>query len=433
MTFKNGLPAIFLTILVCLLGYLIPRDVFWAVFLAWLGIFGFGYLIVKYNPGSSFPVWLGIFLRAILLFSIPALSDDFYRFLWDGRLIANGIHPFAFTPEQIMEMSNLPPGISDSLFFRLNSAEYFTVYPPVSQLVFALSVLLFPGKVLGSVFVIKFFLFLCEVGSIFLLRGLESQTGRFKNAAALYALNPLAILEVTGNCHFEGAVVFFVLYAIYFLQSKKWLAGAWCWALGIASKMLPLLFIPLVWKWLGLRKGFLFATATGICTVLLFLPLLNPGILNNMAESLDLYFQQFYFNGSFYYLAKFSLESFGISNVYKILGLALTPVTLFVLGFQLVRLDPKPKGTLALETAMLWTSFAYLSVSATVHPWYILIPFVFSLGTSYRFAWAWTATAVLSYSHYKGGGFKEDFFLIFIEYLIVWIVLIYEFRRELKR
>ncbi|MEQ9229236.1 MAG: hypothetical protein RIF46_01035, partial [Cyclobacteriaceae bacterium] len=79
-----------------------------------------------------------------MLFATPSLSDDFYRFIWDGRLLAHGIHPFAELPGFYLDPSLNIPGIDQSLFDNLNSKEYFTIYPPFAQLIFLISVLIFP-------------------------------------------------------------------------------------------------------------------------------------------------------------------------------------------------------------------------------------------------------------------------------------------------
>ena len=102
---------------------------------------------------------LGIFLRALLLFSTPQLSDDVYRFLWDGRLAAHGIHPFAELPSYYMAHPAAIPGITRALFEQLNSPGYYTVYPPICQAVFWVAGKLFPESAAGGIFIIKLFFF----------------------------------------------------------------------------------------------------------------------------------------------------------------------------------------------------------------------------------------------------------------------------------
>jgi alpha-1,6-mannosyltransferase len=81
---------------------------------------------------------LGLAGRAVLLFSLPSLSDDYNRFLWDGHLSAAGISPFGLLPKQALELGIA--AVNEELFNQLNSPDYFTVYPPLNQSIFELSV-----------------------------------------------------------------------------------------------------------------------------------------------------------------------------------------------------------------------------------------------------------------------------------------------------
>ena len=101
------------------------------------------------------------FFRALFLFSIPNLSDDFYRFIWDGRLLASGNHPFAQLPVYYMDNNVSIQGINEDLFNKLNSPEYFTIYPALSQYVFWLAASFRQIMCHGSVLVIKVVMFAC--------------------------------------------------------------------------------------------------------------------------------------------------------------------------------------------------------------------------------------------------------------------------------
>ena len=75
---------------------------------------------------------ISLLLRIIPMFAIPALSDDFYRFIWDGRLLAAGINPFAGLPGEFLnEPALVAKGISNELYGLLNSPTHYTIYPPV--------------------------------------------------------------------------------------------------------------------------------------------------------------------------------------------------------------------------------------------------------------------------------------------------------------
>jgi Gpi18-like mannosyltransferase len=248
-----------------------------------------------------------------------------------------------------------------------------------------------------------------------------------ENAAVMYALNPLVILEFSGNLHFEGAMICFLLAGFIALQKDKIVPGAICWALATATKLLPLMLLPAVWKWLGLQKGARFVLFFGLITAVLFSPLL--AVLPNLLESLDLYFRQFQFNASFYYVIRVLglwLKGWDIGEYSgPALGL-LTLAGVIWLALQVRTGDSAP----ALARTLLFSFFLYLSMAAVVQPWYVAVPMVFSLFTRHRFLILWSGLAALSYSHYNGGQFQEHYWLIALEYVFVWKQLVgEEYRR----
>ncbi len=447
--------GISLSALTVYLGYWVERADFGAFIAAYGAFFAlYAWVLTRREWSAADQRWfigLGIALRAVLLFSIPNLSDDFYRFLWDGRLAAHGIHPFAHPPVYFMENQMHLAGITPELFQKLNSPAYYTVYPPVCQGVFWLAAKLFPESLSGGVFVLKVFLFLCELGTLAVL-GLFSasvpagraattldfdiqesgpsdkkQDGtygmRASWAGVAYALNPLIIFEIMGNCHFEGAMLFFLLAGIAALMRGHLPGAALFWALATASKLVPLLFLPIILVYLGWRAGFRFVLLFGVCCLALFLPLLDLDILKNMAGSLNLYFRQFAFNASGYYVLKAIGKALAppTLDVGRALGPMLGAVVFAgVWGITFLRMEkPGVPGGWSLTEKFVLAATLYLALATTVHPWYIVLPFGLSLLTRWRFPLVWTAVAALSYSHYAGGGFQENYAWIAVEYAVL--------------
>jgi len=416
------------------LGYFVKRSDFVPFIAAYGAFFGLYVWLVFFRKNKSetemrWFVGLGIALRVLLLFSVPNLSDDFYRFLWDGYLTAAGFHPFAHPPIYFIENQVFPQGITPELFGKLNSPNYFTVYPPVCQAVFAAAA--WTG---GGVFVMKLFLLACEVGTIRLLYGStfrKFQTFGKLSPSLLYALNPLVILEIVGNCHFEGAMIFFLIAGLRALEQNKEGRAAIFWALATASKLLPLMFLPIVWRWLGWRKGLIFnAVFAGVC-LFLFAPLLP--VVPNILSSLDLYFQKFQFNASFYYLFRavgFWRKGYDTGEALgPMLGLA-TVVGIFFIACKYKPHRFSKPMRFGLADYLLLALMLQLSLSATVHPWYVTVPFALSLLTKWRFPIVWTGLVALSYSHYAGGFFQENYWLIALEYGVLWLFIFWETRQN---
>ena len=103
-------------------------------------LFYFQWKLIKGNNNEismSMIQWSGIFLRILLLFHLPNLSDDFFRFLWDGQLINHGANPYLHIPSSIYNPISYI-GYDQLLYEGLNSKAYFSIYPPFNQFIFSI-------------------------------------------------------------------------------------------------------------------------------------------------------------------------------------------------------------------------------------------------------------------------------------------------------
>ncbi len=366
-----------------------------------------------------FWIFVGIFLRFIVVFSFPNLSDDVYRFIWDGTLINAGIHPFQFTPTQLIENPTIHlPTLLRDIYPHLNSPNYFSVYPPVCQVVFTGATWLFPTNIYASAVAMKLFLFACEVGSIFLLKELLPEN--LKKNLLLYALNPLIIIELCGNLHFEAAMVFGLLLCLYFLKSSisNLFFAAFALVFSVASKLLTLLFLLFFLRYLGWKRGFLFCGIVILGVALSFLPMFDAVFIENFSKSLNLYFRQFEFNSSLYYLTKqMVLVTLDYNATLRIGGFFSILVVIFVFSLTIYT---KKIDFYRLCALFLWANCGYLLVASTVHPWYLAMPLVLSCFTQWRFMVVWSAMVVLSYSSYHFSSEMARIACVGMEYVIVF-------------
>ncbi|MCB0565683.1 MAG: hypothetical protein KDD01_15035 [Phaeodactylibacter sp.] len=421
-----GLALLFL-LLIASLGYgPAQHDFGWiaslhaAAFLVYLGM----YRKANGQVELYFFLGVGIIARLLLIGAFPQLSDDIYRFIWDGRLINQGINPFAQLPAYYMQEGTQLPGLSPELFAQLNSPEYYTIYPPVAQAVFALACWLFPQSIFGAAVVMKAFLFFFELGSLALLVKLLARLGFSEKGVLLYALNPMILLEVMGNLHFEGAMIFFLLLGLWWLVSGRYLSSAVALAFSVASKLLPLLFCFFLIRRLGWRRSIEYFAVMGLALLLLFSPLLGGAFFSGMGSSLQLYFQRFEFNGSIYYLLRwigFQLSGF---NLIKYLGPALAACTF--LGISLAALLGRRRDWRSLPGLMLFAICLYLAFTPTVHPWYASLPLVLAPFTRFRFPVLWTALISLTYINYSYPEYDEQLWIVGLEYLLVYGVALWE-------
>ena len=377
-----------------------------------------------------FLVW-AILLRLILVFSLPNLSDDVYRFIWDGRLLINGHNPFEHLPVYYIENDLGIPGINQALFEKLNSPEYFTIYPPVAQATFAIACWLFSGSILGSTIVMKLFLLAFEIGSIRLIVKILNIFDLPEKNVLLYAMNPLIIIEIVGNLHFEGGMIFFLLLAFYWLVRHRYHASAIAMAFSIASKLLPLIFLPFLIRRIGWRNATFYFLVLGGTLLVLFAPILSATFFENFGSSLDLYFRKFEFNASIYYVARWiGYQRVGYNQIASI-GPALAMCTF--LGVMLMALLEKKLDWLSLIEKMLFAICLYLLFTTTVHPWYTSLPLVLCVFTRFRFSVLWTALIPLTYINYSYNPYHENLWIVTLEYGLVIGLFIWESITKKKR
>lgn len=421
-------------LLYVIIGYGISRHETVPLFFCYFSLFILYVLVVRTTKSmddQEVSHWLfcALIFRAVLLFSTPELSDDVFRFIWDGRVLAAGQSPFTHVPAYYMEPGHALSGLDTSLFEKLNSKDRYSSYPPVCQLIYWLAVKLSPDSIHGSVVVMKNLLFLFEIGTMWILTKLIRHFNLARPSILIYALNPLVILEITGNLHFEGVMIFFLMVAIYLLAKKKMFPSVAAFALSICTKLIPLLFLPLLYHTLGWKKAVAYWLTTGMIVGILFLPLMNGEIVHGFSTSIGYYFQRFEFNASAYYLIREAGFLFFGFNIIQyagpLLGLIATALILYI-AFRKLKLPLSAGLSPAFFEAMLWCLLVYLLSTTILHPWYIITLLAISVFTNYRFALVWTGMIFLTYAGYTKDSFQENLLLVSFEYLAVISYLVYE-------
>ncbi len=407
--------------LIIWLGYFTPRQSFGQLISLYSALFVIYFFLAKTFKNAREVIFMGVFFRLLLLFAMPALSDDFYRFVWDGRLLANGINPYTILPANFINSIDYQNSIEYNLIFsKLNSPNYYTVYPPLNQLIFAASATLSKGSLFGNVIALRIFILLAEISLLFMLI-----KNKYSDKFNLYSFNPLIIIELNGNLHFEGVVMCFLVLALSMgVKDRKSLVfSSFLFACAVCVKMLPLIFIPLIIKQLGWKKGIFYTSMVGVFTVLFFLPFLDQMLIEKLFSSINLYFQKFEFNASIYYLIRaVGFKIFG----YNIIGMA-GKIMAFLTFSGVLFISWKSKNLFVGSLAILTLYFA---MATTVHPWYVTNLLVIAVFTSFRYPIVWSYTIFLSYATYQTNLYQENLWLVTLEYLLVLGMMIYELRNN---
>jgi alpha-1,6-mannosyltransferase len=410
-----------------ILGYFFEREHFFLLlFFFTVTFIGTSFLIGTYDF-ERYLFSLGVFFRLIFLFSLPFLSQDFYRFIWDGHAVLQGINPYVFKPESIIETTASFPN-AHFLISKMGglSASHFSNYPPINQYIFAISAAVGGESILVSAISLRVFIIAADIGIYYFGRKILRYFDKDPNAIFCFFLNPLVIIELTGNLHFEGVMLFFLIVGLYYLISFRWIIAAIFIALSISLKLIPLLFLPIFWKYLGLKKGFLFSSLVVIFNLFFFFPFVDINLISSYSQTIALWFINFEFNAGFYYLIReIGFYYFGFNGI-----LFFGPLIAFV-SFILALFFGFGRKNKTITDVILNAFFLltfYFLISTTVHPWYVVSLIVLSVFTRFRFSVVWSYLIIVSYCAYSVFPFHEDLALITAEYALVLLVMFYEIR-----
>ncbi len=406
------------------LFYAVPRSDFIGTYSLFLILFAGWFYIVKNSRLSfSFCIALAILLRLIAMFSLPVLSDDYFRFIWDGKQILGHVNPFQYTP---LDYLKIHPGNAywQYLYENMNSQEYHSIYPAVLQYIFAGSVWLFPNNPYGAAVIMKLFIFLAECGSMRIFYLLLKRKNIPVRNALWYVLNPLIIIELTGNVHFEGVMLFFFLAGYYLLEKKSyWLSGI-CWGLAIATKMIPLMLAPLILRAIGWKAFLRFGSAAFAVIILVFLPFYNAHLVQDVTASLRLYYHLFEFNASIFYLIRWIAFHYVDYDIIE----EVAPVLGMISFVWILLISWWPSKKFSLYDKSIWIFAVYFLLTTMVHPWYSSILIMLCVFSRYKFPLVFSLLILLSYFPYSLKDYNENLWVILIEYLLLFLFMIWESR-----
>lgn len=390
----------------------------------------------------GFILIIGFALRLSQFFSTPVLEDDYYRFFWDGAVVAHGYNPYAYAPADVLKHLNddkktgaLPRGMmklakqSRPVLERVNHPDVRSVYPPVLQSVFALSYSLSPY----SLFVWRIILLLFDMAMLVLLWTLLQHLSLPHLFLTVYWWNPLLVKEIYNSGHIEVIVLAFVAGAVLLTIRKKHVLASVLLALACGTKLWPVMLLPLFLRPVLHDKKQFFMSA-GIFFILVFamaLPVVFTGL--DAHSGFTAYGKQWEMNDALFVLILRAFDA-----ILSVFGFAQESAEalsrLFVAGalaLYALWLSLKPyKDSLDFYRRCLYAVAALFLLSPAQFPWYYLwvLPFlVFQPRPSLLLL---TALLPLYYLRFY---FKEqnnvDFFddrLVWFEYAPVGCLLLYE-------
>jgi hypothetical protein len=303
----------------------------------------------------------GIAFRAILVFSQPKLSDDMYRYVWDGRVQASGVNPYLYAPDA-PELATLR---DRSIWPLINRKDAVTVYPAGAELAFAASWRISPDNVHGFQVIMAGGDLLAGLTLVALLRAL----GRNPLWVLIYLWSPLVIFETAHAAHIDGLVLPLLVGAwLARIKGRDALTGL---LLGVATamKLYPILLLPVLWRMRDPAGGFRPAYSSPLAFLagflLPYMPYLSAG--TGVIGYLPNYVNEQFNRGAAYFIGLWA-ERVGWNP-----GLA-PLVFLFaaLVGIYLVFLLRPTAGGEGAIRRCIWPIGAFTLLTQNLFPWYML-------------------------------------------------------------
>lgn len=346
--------------------------------------------------------------RVLLLFTTPTLSDDVYRYLWDGHLLTQGVNPYEFVVED--------PRLDEyeiELRELVNQPDYATPYLPAAQLTFGAAAVAAPAEPLTmQVLMVGF-----DIVAATTIVALLGLAGLPRGRLAIYWWNPLVIVETAHGAHLDALMIALALLAVYLTLrgGRRW-APPVVLALATLTRPLPALLVPVLWwRWTWSQR----ITYPAVLLALL-VPFGASGGWQLVGEpdrtglfgSIRFFFEEVTFNGGPYRWIESMLDGLGIVSdpAASARTVTTTLVALVALAVWWWSRDAEPRRLLRLAVVPLAAS---VLLSSIVHPWYLLIVLAFlpfvppaadepTTGWWFTTAWLYLAAAlVLSYLTYR--------------------------------
>ncbi|WP_143199234.1 hypothetical protein [Bradyrhizobium sp. NAS80.1] len=313
---------------------------------------------------------VAIVLRVYALWFDPLLSSDIYRYVWDGRVQANGINPYRFAPAD-EALAFLRDG---AIFPNINRADTaVTIYPPVAQFFF-----LVVTRIGENVTVMRIALLGAESITVLLIVLLLRRMNRPMTRVTAYLWHPLPVWEIANSGHVDALMVALMLLGLWIALAGHALRGAVAIACSVLVKPYVAPVLAGIWRPWDLKMPLVVIAVVALC----YLPYLSVGwgVLGFLANGY-LTEEGIRAGNDLWLLSVWRLV-FGEHQGDVIAYVILAALLLLFLGLSVARsADHAVASRLAHINMLLLVTLLLLSPN---YPWYFLVimPFVALCGSA---------------------------------------------------
>ena len=325
-----------------------------------------GLVMLLLFPRKMSAVKGGLLILALaLVFRLPLLaqnpSDDINRYLWEGRMLQEGISPYQYTPDD-PSLEGLAK--NDPFHARINHPDMPAAYPPFILCIFSIL-----ASIHYSPLIIKIVMIIFDMGAIGFLLLLLDRRHLDLRWSILYAFNPVILYAFSGQGHFDVIQICFLTGTICFFDRKLW---PWMFlfiGFAIQSKYVAAVTVPFFIN----RRNLKYIWITAAAVIFFYLPFIHTP-WRQLFFSLIKFGNEFAFNGSIHGVFRLALGGIHpATSICKIL------VMLFLLfGFYFFHPERSYRFKDDPISGCFYVMGAVLLLSPTVHFWYLswIVPFL---------------------------------------------------------
>ncbi len=215
-------------------------------------------VLTQRNNRFTLPLILLVALvcRLLALPSMPYLSSDIYRFVWEGIVQHAQISPYRYVPGDPALTALRAP--NQWVFDHINRRDYaHTIYPPAAQFVFYV-VTFFRATVTAM----KVAMLLFECVTVYALIQLLTELGVAKERCLIYAWCPLLVWEIGSSGHVDSIAMAFIALALLARYRDRPVLTGVCLGLAVITKLYPVILFPALF-----RRGEYKMPATGVAVI----------------------------------------------------------------------------------------------------------------------------------------------------------------------
>lgn len=305
--------------------------------------------------------------RLSVLFAPPYLSDDIYRYVWDGRVQAAGINPYRYIPAD----KALEPLRDEAIYPKINRKDFApTIYPPLAQVIFFLVT-----RVSERVTWMKAALVGFEALTVWMLIVLLASFNLPRERVLIYAWHPLLVWEIAGSGHVDAAAIAFIVLALLARRRGMETATGVALACAVLVKLFPVVLFPALYRRWGWKMPLAFVSTL----VLAYLPYLNVGVMKVLGYLPGYTAEEGIQSGDRFYLLSIVRGVFGKHNVPTIIYMVAAALILLGLAsWCLWKREQHERSYLARAFVL---AAAFTLLLSPHFPWYFawLVPFMCAL------------------------------------------------------